>query len=149
MNGLTRFWHWIPSAVRNKPFGIYVACVIWGVGLVGLIAGPPFEVAITPSQFFVTAVSVYFLTAATVVIVAMFSDEKKRPILSIFGEMYGWLFIAAAALATCVMYIESLFTYGMPSSVSEFVLWMGIWLGLFITASVRSVDILVSNRGQK
>jgi hypothetical protein len=144
-----RLWRLVPVALRNRPFGIYVSTVVFALGVYAIFDGPEIPAETGWMHLFITIVGVYYTVAALGVITSLVIDAKKHPAVAIFGEMYGWLFIAAAALATTIIYIiqAPALAVAEGSDLGKAALWTFVWGMLFVTAAVRSLDILITHRG--
>lgn len=140
-------WDLIPSALRNRPFGIYVSTVVFALGVYGVSNSNDIVANSGIIQFFIVIVSGYLLAASMTVLSSLLVDAKRHPAFAIFGEMYGWLFISAASLATAIIIIvQSAFTDEILDG-GRIALWVFVWLMLFVTSFVRSLDILITHRG--
>jgi hypothetical protein len=64
------------------------------------------------------------------------------------SEMYGWMFVAAAALATVLTYCGSLVSGNVTNAPMALIL-LAVWLGLFISSAVRFADLFSVYRSLK
>jgi hypothetical protein len=64
------------------------------------------------------------------------------------GEMYGWMMVSFASIAIILTYLGSMIG-GVPKSWWAFSIMMFIWFGMFISSSVRYLDLLQVYRSLK
>jgi len=94
-----------------------------------------------------TVISVYLMISAGFIMASLLCKRQKHPVLALMGEMYGWFFIAAAAIATSIVYLVAL--YHGVESFSIWAIWFLIWAGMAIAASVRALDLFYFYRSLK
>lgn len=135
--------------LRERPFDFYVAFDLFILGIYGIIDDGFPESAIGDGYvWLIHIISLYFIAASSVIMAALLCRRQKHPVLALMGEMYGWLFIAAAAGATSISYLVTLVSGGPSSWVSWFV-WLLIWSGMSMAAIVRFVDLYSFYRSLK
>lgn len=140
-------WQRIPEALRRRPFGIYTSLLVFSIGVYGFFTDADTNLYDgNLPHLFIKLISIYLIAAGVVVLSASFADRRKHAAFSIFGEMYGWLFIAAAALATSFTYIGSYVYIDNPEQLATVALWLVVWGFLFLCSGVRAVDILVTHK---
>jgi hypothetical protein len=134
--------------LRERPFDFYVAFVLFFLGVWGFV-DPTWPEAYTDGGMLVlmTIISVYLMISSGFIMASLLCKRQKHPVLALMGEMYGWFFIAAAALATCIIYLVALY-HGI-SNFSVWAIWFIIWGGMAIAASVRAFDLFYFYRSLK
>lgn len=100
------------------------------------------------TQAFIVIVSLYLMTAAAVIMASLLCKKASRPIFSLMGEMYGWMFVAAASLATSLMYVGAVL-HNEPTSWWLWGILFTIWVGMTIASSIRSFDLFLVYRSLK
>ena len=142
-------WGRLPWGLRERPFDVYAASLLFLLGSYVIThdvypekEGPGWVI------FIVNTVAIYLIAASSVILVALFRDPRKCPAFVLFGEMYGWAFIAAAATATSMMYLTSLL-WSAPDSLVTWGIWEFIWLSLAVTSAIRSYDLISKYREMK
>jgi len=142
---LSRIWNKIPQVLKDRPFGIYVSTIVFGLGVYGLTNAEDIAVNGTFMHIIVLLISLYFLIASMIVIASLVVNRYAHPTFAIFGEMYGWLFISAAALSTAILVpIQSVITSTGDGGFIALITFF--WATLFVASTVRAIDILVSRR---
>lgn len=137
------------NKLRERPFDFYVAFVLFLLGLYGIIDdGFPESSAGGEYLWLMHLICTYFMIASAVIILSLTCHRKKHPVLALMGEMYGWAFIAAAALATALSYLSVFFTGGAQNWFSWFI-WLMIWVGMAIASLFRSLDLYKFYRSLK
>jgi hypothetical protein len=134
--------------LRERPFDFYVAFVLFMLGVWGFV-DPTWPEKYTDDGMYIlmTIISVYLMISAAFIMSSLMCKRQKHPVLALMGEMYGWLFIAAAALATSIVYLVAL--YHGVNSFSIWAIWFLIWSGMAIAASVRAIDLFYFYRSLK
>ena len=134
--------------LRERPFDFYVAFVLFLLGVWGFV-DPSWPERYTDEKLIIlmTVISVYLMVSSGFIMASLLCKRQKHPVLALMGEMYGWFFIAAAALATSIIYLVNLYN-GVPN-FSIWAIWFLIWCGMSISASVRAFDLLYFYRSLK
>jgi len=134
--------------LRDRPFDFYVAFVLFMLG-VWAFADPTWPERFTDGgmYFLMMFITVYLMVAASFIMASLLCKRQKHPILALMGEMYGCLFIAAAALATSIVYLVGL--YHGVQSVPVWIVWFLIWSGMALAAGIRAVDLFYFYRSLK
>jgi hypothetical protein len=134
--------------LRDRPFDFYVAFVLFMLGLWAFV-DPSWPERYTDGGMYVLMmfIMVYLMVAAGFIMASLLCKRQKHPVLALMGEMYGWFFIAAAALATSIIYLVAL--YHGVSSFSVWAVWFVIWMGLFFASAVRAIDLFYFYRSLK
>jgi hypothetical protein len=142
-------WGRLPWGLRERPFDVYAAVLLFITGVYTFFTDmipPGFDsFAIT---VIVNVVAVYFMASSIVILTALLKDPHKCPAFVLFGEMYGWSFVAAASLATSFMYLASLF-WITPYSWLAWGSWFFVWVMLTVASSIRSIDLIAKYREMK
>ena len=107
----------LKGKLRKNPFDFYVAFVLFIFGAWGIV-DPNW-----PEKY----LSGVLLTIVTII-----------------GEMYGWLFISAAALAISIIYGISF--YDSLDSLWLLGVWTITWAGMAVAAGLRSLDLFIFYR---
>ena len=97
--------------------------------------------------FLMMFIKVYLMVASFFIMASLLCKRQKHPILALMGEMYGWIFIAAAATATSIVYLVAL--YQGVESFAVWLVWFCIWAGMAIAAIVRAIDLFYFYRSLK
>lgn len=135
--------------VWMRPFDFYVALLLFVAGLYSIINDTwPETVGNELTQGFILFVSLYLMTAAAVIMASLLCKKASRPVFSLMGEMYGWMFVAAASLATSLMYISAIL-HSEPSSWWLWGILFTVWVGMTIASSIRSFDLFLVYRSLK
>lgn len=135
--------------VWRRPFDFYTAALLFMAGLYSIINDTwPEAVGNTVVQAFIILVSLYLMTAAVVIMSTLLCKKASRPIFSLVGEMYGWMFVAAGSLATSLMYIGSVIN-NAPNSWWLWSILLIVWVGMTIASSIRSFDLFLVYRSLK
>ena len=134
--------------LRERPFDFYVAFVLFLLGVWGFIdPNWPESYADGGILVLMTIISVYLMISSGLIMASLMCKRQKHPVLALMGEMYGWFFIAAAALANSIIYLVALY-HGFEN-FSILIIWFLIWVGLAVSASVRAFDLLYFYRSLK
>ena len=145
MNTIKRVFR---NHLRERPFDFYVAFVLFLLGVWGFIDPTwPESYADGGMLIIMTVISVYLMISSGFIMASLLCKRQKHPVLALMGEMYGWFFIAAAALATSLVYLVS-FYHGVES-VAIWFIWFLIWVGLAVASAVRGIDLLIFYRSLK
>lgn len=145
MNAIKRVFR---NHLRERPFDFYVAFVLFFLGAWGF-ADPnwPESYADGALLFIMTIVSVYLMISAGFIMASLLCKRQRHPVLALMGEMYGWFFISAAAIATSIVYLVAL--YHGVFNFSIWAIWFIIWMGLAISSGVRAFDLFYFYRSLK
>ena len=100
------------------------------------------------TETFIVIVSLYMMTAAAVIMASLLCKKASRPGFSLMGELYGWMFVAAASLATSIMYLGAA-VYNSPHSWWLWSILFTVWVGMTIASSIRSFDLFLVYRSLK
>jgi len=140
-------WGRLPWGLRERPFDVYAATLLISIGIYVLTYDiTPERLNNTVVSIIVNVVALYLITASSVILAALLKNPRKCPAFVLFGEMYGWAFVTAAALATSIMYLASLLWY-TPTSWLLWGIWFFLWFMLTIAAGVRSFDLIKKYQG--
>jgi len=127
--------------LRERPFDFYVAFLLFGVGTYTIVNDNwPESIQSTFVQTAIAAISIYLVAASAIIMFSLTCRRKKWPVLSLIGEMYGWLFVSAASIATVLLYIGVVLG-DAPSSWTSWIVMISIWFGLFIASGLRFLDL--------
>lgn len=137
------------STIMQRPFDFYVAFLLFCASLYSLLSDTwPQQNGKGLVGTLITIVSIYMMVSAGVVMLALSCKRTKRPIFTLMGEMYGWLFISAASLATTLMYVGTIIKHP-PSSWLLWATLFFVWAGMATASGVRFLDLLYVYRGIK
>lgn len=132
--------------VWKRPFDFYVAALLFLAGLYSIVSETwPETVGYAITETFIVIVSLYLMTAAAVIMASLLCKKASRPVFSLMGEMYGWMFIAAASLATTLMYVGAVL-HNAPTSWWLWGILVTVWVGMTIASSIRSFDLFLVYR---
>ena len=135
--------------VWKRPFDFYVAFLLFCAGFYSIINDSwPENVGNPVVQAFIVIVSIYLMTAAAVIMATLLCKKASRPIFSLMGEFYGWMFVAAGSLATALMYLGSI-VHDAPSSWWVWSMLFTAWVGVTIASAIRSFDLYLVYRSLK
>lgn len=127
--------------LRERPFDFYVALLIFFAGLLTFVSDAwPENIHRPLAVVIISIISIYYIVASLVVMVSLSMRKKKYPVFSLMGEMYGWMFISAAAFATVILYFGFLLN-GAPQSWWLWGMLASIWFGLAVASGVRFLDL--------
>jgi hypothetical protein len=134
--------------LRDRPFDFYVAFVLFMLG-VWSFADPTWPERYTDDGMYLLMmfIMVYLMVASSFIMASLLCKRQKHPVLALMGEMYGWFFIAAAALATSIVYLVA-FYHGVDN-FAVWAVWFVIWVGMFLASSVRAIDLFYFYRSLK
>lgn len=134
--------------VKEHPFDIFVAIVLFLLGTYAFVDGCfPESVSGGPS-WLIDIVCAYFMVSSLLIIISSCKFcMKSTPVFSIVGQVYGWGFISAAALATSISYL-SVFFHGGADNWISWGIWLVIWLGLSIISLNKSLSIYKFYKGE-
>jgi hypothetical protein len=135
--------------VWKRPFDFYAALLLFVAGLYSIVNDTwPESIESSLTQTFIIIVSLYLMTAAAVIMSTLLCKKASKPVFSLIGEMYGWMFVAAGSLATSLMYLGSAL-YGDPNSWWIWGILFIVWVGMTIASSIRSFDLFLVYRSLK
>jgi hypothetical protein len=147
---LKNVWGRIPRDLRERPFDVYTACVLFLVGVYGIVDSSfPERYSDELSPVLTSAISIYLVVASSAILYSLMKDVKKCSVSKVLCEFFGWGFIAAAALATSILYVFGLMNYAHPDSWVVWVVWLIVWMMLFVAASIRSLGVYLTYKGKK
>jgi hypothetical protein len=131
-----------PQALRERPLDFYTAAVLFVLGSYELL-GASFSSKFNDQMIFiiVNIIGGYFIAASSLIMISMMCNKVKKPIFSIMGEFYGWMFVTSASIATVLLYLSSLVWGGAPENWLEWSAWMIAWIGMALAAFLRTVDL--------
>lgn len=139
----------LSDKLSKRPFDFYVAAILFFMGFFAIFSDSwPENFGNPAMQTIIVIISLYYVFAGAMIMISLGCQRKKFPILSLMGEMYGWLFVACGALATSFAYIGMLFSY-IPNDWRLWAIMLGVWIGLFIASAVRFVDLFNVYRSLK
>lgn len=139
----------VRSHLRERPFDFYVAALLFLVGFYAVVSDSwPESIGNVLVSTIIYIVSLYYIIAGAVIMLSLGCNRKKHPVWALMSEMYGWMFVAAAALATVLTYCGSLVS-GNVSNAPLAVLLLAVWLGLFVSSTVRFIDLFSVYRSLK
>jgi hypothetical protein len=139
----------VRSHLRERPFDFYVAALLFLVGFYAVVSDSwPESIGNALVSTIIYIVSLYYIVAGAVIMLSLGCNRRKHPVWALMGEMYGWMFVAAAALSTVLTYCGSLVS-GNVSDAPMAVLLLAVWLGLFISSAIRFIDLFSVYRSLK
>lgn len=147
-----RIWGLLPLGFRERPFDAYTALCLIVVGVYALI-DPSFpESQTTPlgaALFF--WIAIYLIVASIVLLVALFSNQKTCAKFHFFGQMYAWMFIAAAGISVCFYQLWSgVISHSVEiSDVGLYWVIFFIWGSIGWAAFVRSLEMFLTLRSKR
>lgn len=145
-----------PMILRARTMDFYVAFLVFFLGVSGFLDPTwPERFINTPAYWIVIVEDIYLILASVVIMGSLLVREFRQcnirvVIPSIIGEMFGWLFVSAAA---AVILLTS--WYIPPSAVVDegnalsFWSWILVWLGLGISAFLRYLDLRLHYRNNR
>jgi hypothetical protein len=130
------------NKLRERPFDFFVALVLFFIGFAVIVDDSWPEKGVNNSliQLIVLVISIYLMAAAVIIMMSLSCNRRSKPILSLMGEMYGWMMISFASIAILLTYLGSIVADG-PSSWWGFAIMMLLWLGMLFSSSVRFIDL--------
>jgi len=148
MNKLRGFFH--SRKVWKRPFDFYIAGLLFLAGIYSIVndAWPEQVVSSQITQAFIVIVSIYLMTAAAVIMASLLCKRASRPIFSLMGEMYGWMFVAAGSIATTIMYANSA-VHNEPNSWWIWCVLFCVWAGMTAASLLRFFDLFFVYRSLK
>ena len=147
---LKNVWGRLPKDLRERPFDVYTACVLFLVGVYGIVDSTfPERYSDELSPFIANAISIYLVVASSAILYSLSINSNKCSAAKVLCEFFGWAFVAAAALATSIIYVFGLLNYAHPESWVIWVVWLIVWLLLFIASGISSLGIYLKYKGKK
>jgi hypothetical protein len=137
------------NKLRQRPFDFYVAVLLFITGFYSIISDTwPESVENKLVSTLIVIISLYLMGASVIIMASLSCKRQKYPVLALMGEMYGWMFVASASLATIILYLGSLIG-NSPSSWWAFSALVLIWGGMLIASAIRFFDLLIIYRSLK
>jgi hypothetical protein len=134
------------NKLRERPFDFYVAALLFAVGIYGIISDSwPESVGVDWANTIIVIISLYLMFAGAVIMLSLGCQRKKYPVLSLIGEMYGWLFVCSASVAIMLTEVGAL-AMAKPTSWWEWGIMMGVWGGLLLSSFIRFIDLYIVYR---
>lgn len=131
----------LKSHVFERPFDLYTAFVLFVAGIYGLVDDSwPERFGSGFVYWIIHIISLYFMIASAMIMASLLCRRKKHPVLAFMGEMYGWLFVSAASMATVLAYISALW-YADINNIWVWLIFLFIWLGMSVASGVRFLDL--------
>lgn len=133
--------------LRDRPFDFYVAFVLFLAGLYAIVSDIwPESISSTLVQMIINVISVYYILAGAVIMFCLGCRRRKYPVLALMGEMYGWMAVSAASIATIIMYAWFAFVH-TPVSWWPWLVMVFLWLGMATAAGMRFLDLYLIYKG--
>lgn len=147
---MNKIYRALPDGLRERPLDFYTALVLMLVGVYGILDDTfPERFQDQLTILLVNIISIYLMISSSVILVALMKDRRKYPAFTLFGQLFGWAFISAAALAASLLYAINLLISGSPDSWAIWLLWVLIWFGMFFSAMLRTMELYFIYRGCK
>jgi hypothetical protein len=147
---LKNVWGRLPKDLRERPFDVYTACVLFLVGVYGIVDSTfPERYSDELSPFLTNIISIYLVVASGAILYSLSTDAKKCSPSKVICEFFGWAFIAAAALATSILYVFGLINYAHPDSWTVWVIWLIVWMMMFVASSIRCLGLYIVYKGKR
>jgi hypothetical protein len=143
----------VPLGISARPFDFFVAFLVFFVGLYGFLdpSWPP-EGDLGSGYYILMIEDLYLVVAGVMIMLALIVKQlglskrfkvkvKPRIVVSaIIGEMFGWLFVSAAATVIAVT------AWILPPTALSFDpdltwIWFALWTGLAASAGARFRDM--------
>lgn len=127
------------TSLRERPFDIYAAVVILTIAIYSFLS-PTFPESSNTvfNEVFWTFVDIYMMIAGLVVLWAT-TFPQCRPVEKYLGQMYGWMFIAAATFAALIYINYHAFISQRYDFDDSYWLILIVWGGIGIAAVIRSL----------
>lgn len=142
-----------PLGIRARPLDFYVAFLVFFIDAYGFLDPNWPEQFETPIYWIVIIEDVYLMLASssimTALIVKQFFNKKSAIVIgAIIAEMFGWVFISAAAT------VIVLTSWWIPPAAVQLnyevqLAWILLWIGLAISSGMRYLDLRFLYRGSK
>jgi len=135
----------IKGVLRNhlseRPFDFYVAFLLFGSSIYSIVSDSwPEDIDNGVVSTLIGIISIYFIVASSVIMASLACRRQRWPVMTLMGEMYGWMFVAAASIASVLMYVGSV-VGGAPSSWAVWAIMLFVWFGLFVASGIRFLDL--------
>jgi len=135
----------IKGVLRNhlseRPFDFYVAFLLFGSSIYSIVSDSwPEDIDNGVVSTLIGIISIYFIVASSVIMASLACRRQRWPVMTLMGEMYGWMFVAAASIASVLMYVGSV-VGSAPSSWAVWAIMLFVWFGLFIASGIRFLDL--------
>lgn len=144
MNAITRALKYV---LLERPFDLYVLFLLLLVGTFSIVSGKyPENLDRDYLSFLANVISIYYIVASIVVAYALVLQQTKKTVRALVVEMYGWMFISAAAAASAIIAIGAQIQRP-PSALDARILFDLVWIGLFVFSGLKSWGIFRRYRG--
>lgn len=131
----------LQTRLTQRPFDFYLAAMLFITGLITIVSDEwPERLENNINQVFLGIVSGYLMIAGAVIMASLACKRRKYPILTLLGEMYGWLFVSAASVATTLMYCATLLGHE-PKNPWTLTLIVSVWFGMAVASFMRFFDL--------
>jgi len=135
----------IKGVLRNhlseRPFDFYVAFLLFGSSIYSIVSDSwPEDIDNGVVSTLIGIISIYFIVASSVIMASLACRRQRWPVMTLMGEMYGWMFVAAASIASVLMYVGSV-VGSAPSSWAVWAIMLFVWFGLFVASGIRFLDL--------
>jgi hypothetical protein len=149
---LRNIWGLLPQGFRERPFDAYTALSLIVVGFYALLDTSFPESQTTPlgaALFF--WIAIYLIVASVVLLTALFANQKTCYKFHYFGQMYAWMFIAAAGISVCFYQLWSgVISNSIPiTNLGLYWIIFFIWGAVGWAAFVRSLEMYLNLRRTK
>lgn len=147
-----RIWGLLPQGFRERPFDAYTALCLIVVGCYAIFDTSFPENQTTPlgaALFF--WIAIYLIVASFILLVALFVNQRTCAKFSYFGQMYAWMFIAAAGISVCFYQLWSGVISHSIEITNPGLYWVifFIWGSVGWAAFVRSLDMFLNLKNCK
>ena len=127
--------------LRERPFDFYVAFLLFGSSIYSIVSDSwPEDIDNGVVSTLIGIISIYFIVASSVIMASLACRRQRWPVMTLMGEMYGWMFVAAASIASVLMYVGSV-VGSAPSSWAVWAIMLFVWFGLFVASGIRFLDL--------
>lgn len=132
--------------VWKRPFDFYAAALLFAMGIFSIVNDEwPESVDGPLIQTLIAIVSIYLMFAGGLIMSSLMCKKTSRPVFSLMGELYGWMFVAAGSTATSLMYLGGVIG-STPNSWWTWGILLTLWVGMAIASSIRFFDLLLVYR---
>ena len=144
---MNKFRRTVCENFRDRPFDFYVAFVLFLAGIYAIVSDTwPESIADNTIQMIIVVISLYYILAGVVIMFSLGCRRRKYPVLALMGEMYGWMAVSAASIATVILYVWFAFIY-VPSSWWIWIIMVMLWVGMATAAGLRFLDLYLIYKG--